>query len=80
MFSMRQTTSKCLVERKIEKFEKNITKRGLAKKGSKYSVGHIIIGVFIFVVVGSCMYALDLPNLPLFVNINFKSICFIVKL
>ncbi|XP_057498524.1 uncharacterized protein LOC130783038 [Actinidia eriantha] len=50
------TTSKRLAERKVEKFEKNITKRGSAKKGYKYTVGHIIAGVFIFVVVGSYIF------------------------
>lgn len=51
-----QTTSKRLAERKVEKFEKNITRRGSTKKGSKYPVGTIILGLFVFVVVGSCMF------------------------
>ncbi|GAA0163435.1 chaperone [Lithospermum erythrorhizon] len=56
-----QTTSRRLADRKIEKFQKNITKRGAvpettAKKGSNYPVGPILLGFFIFVVIGSSLF------------------------
>ncbi|PHT87969.1 hypothetical protein T459_10075 [Capsicum annuum] len=54
----RQTTSRRLADRKVERFEKNITKRGAvpettAKKGNQYPVGPILLGFFVFVVIGS---------------------------
>jgi hypothetical protein len=54
-----QTTSKRLADRKIEKFDKNILKRGFVpetttKKGKDYPVGPILLGFFVFVVIGSC--------------------------
>jgi hypothetical protein len=53
-----QTTSRRLADRKISRFEKNITKRGsvpeTAKKANDYPVGPILLGFFVFVVVGSC--------------------------
>lgn len=57
---MVQTTSRRLADRKVERFEKNITKRGTVpettiKKGKDYPVGPILLGFFIFVVIGSCM-------------------------
>ncbi|KAK9276561.1 hypothetical protein L1049_006096 [Liquidambar formosana] len=53
------TTSRRLADRKVEKFEKNITKRGAVpettvKKGNDYPVGPVLLGFFIFVVIGSC--------------------------
>lgn len=56
-----QTTSRRLADRKVEKFEKNIKKRGAVpetatKKGSSYPVGPILLGFFIFVVIGSCEF------------------------
>ena len=58
-FDHLQTTSKRLADRKIEKFDKNITKRGFVpetttKKGKDYPVGPILLGFFVFVVIGSC--------------------------
>ncbi|OAY84976.1 hypothetical protein ACMD2_23450 [Ananas comosus] len=55
------TTSRRLADRKVAKFQKNITKRGsvpevTVKKGNDYPVGPIVIGFFIFVVVGSFNY------------------------
>ncbi|CAM8908559.1 hypothetical protein QQ045_010022 [Rhodiola kirilowii] len=55
------TTSKRLAEKKIAKFQKNITKRGAVpetstKKGSDYPVGPIVIGFFVFVVIGSSLF------------------------
>ncbi|KAL8161733.1 hypothetical protein V2J09_013222 [Rumex salicifolius] len=52
------TTSRRLADRKIHKFEKNITKRGSVpettlKKGNDYPVGPILLGFFVFVVIGS---------------------------
>ncbi|KAK4354132.1 hypothetical protein RND71_026326 [Anisodus tanguticus] len=52
------TTSRRLADRKVEKFEKNITKRGAVpetttKKGNDYPVGPILLGFFVFVVIGS---------------------------
>lgn len=54
-----QTTSRRLAGRKVEKFEKNITKRGsvpetTTKKGKDYPVGPVLLGFFVFVVIGSC--------------------------
>ncbi|KAE8768944.1 Ribosome associated membrane protein RAMP4 containing protein [Hordeum vulgare] len=53
------TTSRRLADRKSAKFQKNITKRGsvpetTVKKGNDYPVGPIVLGFFIFVVIGSC--------------------------
>lgn len=58
---MWQTTSKRLADRKVQKFEKNIKKRGAVpesavKKGSSYPMGPIAIAFFIFVVIGSCEF------------------------
>ncbi|CAM8908010.1 unnamed protein product [Rhodiola kirilowii] len=55
------TTSKRLAEKKIAKFQMNITKRGAVpetstKKGSDYPVGPIVIGFFVFVVIGSSLF------------------------
>ncbi|KAH0754391.1 hypothetical protein KY290_024661 [Solanum tuberosum] len=57
----RDTTSRRLADRKVERFEKNITKRGAvpettAKKGSQYPVGPILLGFFVFVVIGSSLF------------------------
>ncbi|XP_019058894.1 PREDICTED: stress-associated endoplasmic reticulum protein 2-like, partial [Tarenaya hassleriana] len=56
-----QTTSRRLADRKVEKFEKNITKRGAVpetttKKGKDYPVGPILLGFFVFVVIGSSLF------------------------
>ncbi|XP_051115960.1 uncharacterized protein LOC127241105 [Andrographis paniculata] len=54
------TTSRRLADRKVMKFEKNISKRGASaetkKKGSSYPVGPIVLGFFIFVIVGSSLF------------------------
>ena len=55
-----QTTSRHLADRKTAKFQKNITRRGsvpetTVKKGNDYPVGPVVLGFFIFVVIGSCM-------------------------
>ena len=55
------TTSKRLAVRKVDKFEKNITKRGAVpetttKKGKDYPVGPILLGFFVFVVIGSSLF------------------------
>ncbi|KAJ1697367.1 hypothetical protein LUZ63_005879 [Rhynchospora breviuscula] len=55
------TTSRRLADRKIAKFEKNITKRGAipetsVKKGYEYPVGPILLGFFVFVVIGSSLF------------------------
>ncbi|ONK76369.1 uncharacterized protein A4U43_C03F26970 [Asparagus officinalis] len=52
------TTSRRLADKKTAKFQKNITKRGsvpetTVKKGADYPVGPIVLGFFIFVVIGS---------------------------
>eukprot|EP00249_Psilotum_nudum_P008655 c21426_g1_i1 orf=192-398(+) len=54
------TTSKRLADRKSAKFQKNILKRGsvpdtAVKKGNSYPVGPIVIGFFVFVVIGSAL-------------------------
>ncbi|KAM0951327.1 putative stress-associated endoplasmic reticulum protein [Dioscorea sansibarensis] len=55
------TTSRRLADRKVARFQKNITKRGsvpetVAKKGNDYPVGPILLGFFIFVVIGSSLF------------------------
>ncbi|KAL5678712.1 hypothetical protein ACJX0J_014843, partial [Zea mays] len=52
------TTSRRLADRKTAKFQKNITRRGsvpetTVKKGNDYPVGPLVLGFFIFVVIGS---------------------------
>ncbi|KAK8468875.1 hypothetical protein PHAVU_006G141100 [Phaseolus vulgaris] len=49
------TTSRRLADRKIARFERNISKKGSesTKKGYSYPVGPIVLGFFVFVVVGS---------------------------
>ncbi|CAL5338131.1 unnamed protein product [Camellia sinensis] len=56
--AVNMTTSRRLADRKVSRFEKNITKRGAVpetttKKGNDYPVGPILLGFFIFVVIGS---------------------------
>ncbi|XP_022680096.1 uncharacterized protein LOC111256414 [Setaria italica] len=54
------TTSRRVADRKIARFEKNITKRGAVpetiKKANDYPVGPILLGFFVFVVVGSSLF------------------------
>ncbi|CAL9049409.1 unnamed protein product [Musa banksii] len=57
----KMTTSRRLADRKIQKFQKNITKRGsvpetTVKKGNDYPVGPVVLGFFIFVVIGSSLF------------------------
>ncbi|BAF28697.2 Os11g0637400, partial [Oryza sativa Japonica Group] len=57
----RWTTSRRLADRKTAKFQKNITKRGsvpetTVKKGNDYPVGPLVLGFFIFVVIGSSLF------------------------
>lgn len=54
-----QTTSRRLADRKNQKFQKNVTRRGAVpettvKKGNDYPVGPVLLGFFVFVVIGSC--------------------------
>ncbi|KAK3433556.1 hypothetical protein EUGRSUZ_D01442 [Eucalyptus grandis] len=61
------TTSKRFAERKVAKFQKNITRRGSvpetsSKKGNDLPVGRIVLGFFVFVVVGSCMICFFLSS------------------
>ncbi|KAI4304906.1 hypothetical protein MLD38_040364 [Melastoma candidum] len=55
------TTSRRLADRKAAKFQKNIMKRGAvpettAKKSKDYPVGPILLGFFVFVVIGSSLF------------------------
>ncbi|KAL9452028.1 hypothetical protein AB3S75_007928 [Citrus x aurantiifolia] len=55
------TTSKRLAERKNVRFQKNVTRRGSVpesstKKGSDYPIGPILLGFFVFVVLGSSLF------------------------
>ncbi|KAL2903687.1 Stress-associated endoplasmic reticulum protein 2 [Bienertia sinuspersici] len=55
------TTSRRVADRKNEKFQKNVTKRGFVpettvKKGSDYPVGPVLLGFFVFVVIGSSLF------------------------
>lgn len=61
IFLVHQTTSRRIADKKIAAFQKNIIKRGSvpetrAKKGSDYPVGPVMLGFFIFVVIGSCKF------------------------
>ncbi|XP_024360068.1 uncharacterized protein [Physcomitrium patens] len=52
------TTSKRLAEKKSAKFQKNVHRRGnvpetTLKKKNQYPVGPMVLGLFVFVVVGS---------------------------
>ncbi|KAF5754147.1 putative stress-associated endoplasmic reticulum protein [Helianthus annuus] len=55
------TTSRRLADKKVGKFDKNITRRGSVgqssstKKGNNYPVGPIMLGFFVFVVIGSSL-------------------------
>lgn len=50
-----QTTSKRLSERKIAKFEKNITRRGLPFSSKKaFEPAHIVLVLFAVLIIGSC--------------------------
>ncbi|XP_029128420.1 probable stress-associated endoplasmic reticulum protein [Cajanus cajan] len=48
------TTSRRVADRKVARFERNISKK--EKKGFAYPVGPIVLGFFIFVVVGSSLF------------------------
>ncbi|KAH7280697.1 hypothetical protein KP509_36G009800 [Ceratopteris richardii] len=55
------TTSRRLADRKSAKFQKNIHKRGAVpetsmKKATNYPVGPVVLGLFVFVVVGSAIF------------------------
>ncbi|KAL2483948.1 uncharacterized protein Fot_45392 [Forsythia ovata] len=55
------TTSRRIADRKVGKFEKNITKRRIVpeastKKGNNYPVGPVLLGFFVFVVIGSSLF------------------------
>nr|ABR16729.1 unknown [Picea sitchensis] len=55
------TTSRRLADRKSAKFQKNILKRGgvpetTIKKGNTYPVGPIVLGFFVFIVIGSSIF------------------------
>uniref|UniRef100_A0A5B6ZS09 Putative stress-associated endoplasmic reticulum protein 2-like n=1 Tax=Davidia involucrata TaxID=16924 RepID=A0A5B6ZS09_DAVIN len=61
ILSTTMTTSRRLADRKVERFEKNIKKRGAVpetttKKGTSYPVGPVVLGFFIFVVIGSSLF------------------------
>ncbi|KAI5061849.1 hypothetical protein GOP47_0022388 [Adiantum capillus-veneris] len=54
------TTSKRLADQKSAKFQKNIHRRGAVpetsvKKGSNYPVGPAVLGLFVFIVIGSAL-------------------------
>ncbi|KVH95696.1 stress-associated endoplasmic reticulum protein 2-like [Cynara cardunculus var. scolymus] len=55
------TTSRRLADKKVGRFDKNITRRGSVpetstKKGNNYPVGPIMLGFFVFVVIGSSLF------------------------
>lgn len=64
MYFCIQTTSRRLADRKVERFEKNVTRRGVVpetttKKKNSYAVGPVLLGFFVFVVIGSCKNFLE---------------------
>ncbi|KAL9406911.1 hypothetical protein Peur_003883 [Populus x canadensis] len=55
------TTSRRLADRKVDRFDKKVTKRGAVgetstRKGKDYPVGPLLLGFFIFVVIGSSLF------------------------
>ncbi|KAI4298798.1 hypothetical protein L6164_032315 [Bauhinia variegata] len=53
------TTSRRLADRKVARFQRNITKKGSegsSNKKNAYPVGPIVLGFFVFVVVGSSLF------------------------
>ncbi|RHN72670.1 putative stress-associated endoplasmic reticulum protein [Medicago truncatula] len=48
------TTSRRVADRKVARFERSITKK--AKKGFKFPTGPVLIGCFVFIIVGSCLF------------------------
>ncbi|KAI3501865.1 hypothetical protein L1887_29891 [Cichorium endivia] len=55
------TTSRRLADRKVDKFDKYITRRGFVpetstKKAKSYPVGPLMLGFFVFVVIGSSLF------------------------
>jgi hypothetical protein len=67
LFVFTQTTSRRFADRKSAKFQKNIMKRGsvpetTVKKGNDYPVGPLVLGFFVFVVIGSCKLSLTFTN------------------
>jgi len=65
-----QTTSRRLADRKSAKFQKNILKRGgvpetTVKKGNTYPVGPILLGFFVFIVIGSCKFSVTVHSFSL---------------
>ncbi|AQK48854.1 hypothetical protein Zm00014a_038861 [Zea mays] len=57
------TTSRRLADRKTAKFQKNITRRGSVPetavkkgKGNGYAAGPVVLGFFVFVVIGSSLF------------------------
>ncbi|PHT99538.1 hypothetical protein BC332_29326 [Capsicum chinense] len=56
-FKICQTTSKRVAERKVAKFEKNITRRGLNITGkNKMEPAHIVLALFAVLVIGSFIF------------------------
>nr|PNR31699.1 hypothetical protein PHYPA_025821 [Physcomitrium patens] len=54
------TTSKRLADKKSAKFQKNVHRRGSVpettiKKKNQYPVGPMVLGLFVFVVIGSSL-------------------------
>ncbi|KAG6471638.1 stress-associated endoplasmic reticulum protein 2-like [Zingiber officinale] len=55
------TTSRRYADHKIQKFQKNVSKRGsvpetIVKRGNDYPVGPVMLGFFVFVVIGSSLF------------------------
>ncbi|KAL2545312.1 hypothetical protein Fot_14545 [Forsythia ovata] len=55
------TTSRKVTDRKVGKFEKNITKHWIVpeastKKGNNSPVGPVLLGFFVFFVIGSSLF------------------------
>ncbi|KAJ6961824.1 hypothetical protein NC652_000700 [Populus alba x Populus x berolinensis] len=66
------TTSRRLADRKVDRFDKKVTKRGAVgetstRKGKDYPVGPLLLGFFIFVVIGSFWTRSPIPLLTVFV-------------
>ncbi|KAJ6945639.1 hypothetical protein NC651_000641 [Populus alba x Populus x berolinensis] len=58
---LKDTTSRRLADRKVDRFDKKVTKRGAVgetstRKGKDYPVGPLLLGFFIFVVIGSSLF------------------------
>ncbi|KAB5564838.1 hypothetical protein DKX38_004892 [Salix brachista] len=78
------TTSRRLADRKVNRFDKNISRRGAVpetstKKGTDYPVGPLLLGFFIFVVIGSCCFVIDLKIMMPYCTSSIQTISLLLQ-